>query len=287
VDKIYGGFGPLASLQNPKHAAFVLDSFRDMARLAQAQRTPPVVSGNPAAPKASPAAKPAAGSQVVQESPLKKEAEGWMSSGKTYLISIGGRHYNALPPSMKRVVLNYYLSRLSGSGVLGNKEDAIKWAFRSTPGVLGGVTGERAVAAAVNIINEELGSLPALQADVTPKATPSAPAVVQESAPAAMPQAKDAQTVIAEIKSLPTAPAVSDQVLIQMIISDNQQYWFNSGKPENTGFYGPYENADSKFWAEVDYDAASAQYKFTGRYAIISKSLITAMKQALAGQATA
>lgn len=287
MDKIYGGFGPLTPLQNPKHAAFVLDSFRDMARLAQAQRTPPVVSGRPPTPKTPATAKPAAGSQIAQESPLKKEAEGWMSSGKTYLISIGGRHYNALPPDMKRDVLNYYLSRLSGSGVLGNKEDAIKWAFRSTPGVLGGVTGERAVAAAVNIINEELGSLPALQADVAPKATPSAPAQVQAPAAAAAPQAKDTQTVIAEIKSLPNAPAVSDQTLIQMIMSDNQQYWFNSGGPENTGFYGPYENADSKFWAEVEYDDASAQYKFTGRYAIIPKSLITAMKQSLAGQATA
>lgn len=142
MDKVYSNFGPLTTLTDSGHASDVLDMFRDMARMKTAQAAP--VAGKPV---------------QAAENPLAKQAKGWIASGKTHLISIGGQNYDALEPADQLKVINYFLGRLTGHDILSNKQDAIRWAFRSMPHVLGGSTGSSAVSKAVVLLREEAGRL--------------------------------------------------------------------------------------------------------------------------------
>jgi len=390
MDKVYSNFGPLTTYTDSQQASQFLDMFRDMARMKQAQASP-----------AAQGASQAAGDRLSQQ------AKGWIASGKTHLISIGGEHYDALEPTEQLKVINYFLGRLTGSDILSNKEDALRWAFRSMPHILGGSSGGRAVNKAVILLREEAGRLggaassgsasaqgggmagagaPADGSDETSGlgSTGLAQAIMYASQilfqagllkkpdistinndpygagmrtimgaiSAGMASRRPAQREAAEmaknlidssggqaaqavqtpgastggagapagasagtggaaaggggaagtgaaggilslvsqgigavikfLMGLPNTPKVDPNVLVEMALSTEQKYWFPSGQVAENGFYGPYMASDGKYWAEVDYDASSGQFVFSGRYTVIPNEAVQAVQQAAA-----
>lgn len=390
MDKVYSNFGPLTTYTDSRQASQFLDMFRDMARMKHAQ--------------ASPAAQ---GTSQAAGDKLSQQAKGWIASGKTHLISIGGEHYDALEPAEQLKVINYFLGRLTGSDILSNKEDALRWAFRSMPHILGGSTGGSAVNKAVVLLREEAGRLggatssgsasaqgggtagagaPADGSDETSGlgSTGIAQAIMYASQilfqagllkkpdistinndpygagmkaimgaiSAGMASRRPAQREAAEmaknlidssggqaaqavqapgasaggavapagasagtvgaaaggggaaaagaaggilslvgqgigavinfLMGLPNTPKVDPNVLVEMALSTEPKYWFPSGQVAENGFYGPYMASDGKYWAEVDYDANSGQFVFSGRYTVIPNEAVQAVQQAAA-----
>lgn len=383
--KIYSNFGPLTTYTDSQQASQFLDMFRDMARMKHAQ--------------ASPATRDA--------SQLAQQAKGWLASGKTHLISISGEYYDALESAEQLKVINYFLGRLTGSDILSNKEDALKWAFRSMPQILGGSTGGSAVNKAIVLLREEAGRLggaaPSGSASTQGGGTAGAGAqaagsdetselgstglaqaimyasqilfqagllkkpdistinndpygagmkVIMGAISAGMASERPAQHEAAEmakklidssggqaaqavqapgastggagapamtsagtggaaaggggaaaagaaggilslvgqgigavikfLMGLPNTPKVDPNVLVEMALSTEPKYWFPSGQVAENGFYGPHMASDGKYWAEVDYDADSGQFVFSGRYTVIPNEAVKAVQQAAA-----
>jgi hypothetical protein len=307
MDKIYTNFGPLTPLTDSKHASEILSMFRDIARVKMAQLQP-----DPAA-----TSRPAQTGVSTSKNPIAEQAKGWMSSGKTYLISIGGEHYNALDNSDKLEVINYFVKRLTDTNLHSNRADALGWAFRSLPDLISGSSGDSGVQKAIIILQGEAsrlgGGLSLPQSAVASTATdiPTAPASPQQAQPVQQqPVQGTANTEVASgnaeaagqtggsgilslvtqgigavvdfLSRLPNTPKVSPQVLVEMAVAVDPKYWFPQGQVAETGFYGPYDAADGKYWAEVDYNAADGQFKFSGRYAFIDNQAVQAVQQALA-----
>lgn len=331
MDKVYTGFGPLTPLTNPNEASMALDMFRDIARSKQAQSLNQMAADS-------------------QNAAIAAQAKSWVDGGKHHLVALGGPHYNALDPASKKKLLEYYIKKMSETGLFSNREAAMDAAFRLLPGLLP-ATGAKKIQMALHILKEELGTVqssspqapqqPVQQAPQQPvqqppqqpsgqsggqqqpqsQGTPSgglADAGGSQQSPAAAgdkadgkggtqqaavgEQPQDASpgqqggsgvgllsligqglaAVLDAIKKMPSAPKVSDQVLAQMIVADQPQYWFPNNEVSETGFYGPFVRGQNIFWAEIEYSGQAGQFMYSGRYASVPAAASQAVQQSSA-----
>lgn len=319
MDKVYTGFGPLTPLTDPNEASVVLDMFRDIARSKQAQSLNQMAADS-------------------QNAAIAAQAKSWVEGGKHHLVALGGPHYNALDPASKKKLLEYYIKKMSETGLFSNREAAMDAAFRLLPGLLS-ATGAKKIQMALHILKEELGTVqsapqqPPQQSPQQPsgqsggqqepqaQTTPSGgladaggsqqpPAAAGDKADdkgatqqaAAGGQSQDAApgqkggsgmgllslvgqglaAVLDAIKKMPSAPKVSDQVLAQMIVADQPQYWFPNNEVSETGFYGPFVRGQNIFWAEIEYNGQAGQFMYSGRYASVPAAASQAVQQSSA-----
>ena len=327
MDKIYTGFGPLTTLTDPNEASMVLDMFRDIARSKQAQSFNQMAADK-------------------ENAAIAAEAKSWLDGGKEWYIAIGGPHYESLDPASKKKLLEYYIKKMSETGLFSNRESAIDNAFRLQPRLK--PLGENREQKAIQILKYELERIqsalqqpaqqptqPAQQPTHQPSRQPAGkkqpkaqetPSSVnttdasdsQQSTAAAKDKAggKGATTqqadaggkpkaatpgqqggsgvgllslveqglavVLDAIKKMPSAPKVSDQVLAQMIVADQPQYWFPNNEVSETGFYGPFVRGQNIFWAEIEYNGQAGQFMYSGRYASVPAAASQAVQQSSA-----
>lgn len=311
MDKVYTGFGPLTPLTDPNEASMVLDMFRDIARSKQAQSLNQMATDS-------------------QNAAIAAQAKSWVEGGKHHLVALGGPHYNALDPASKKKLLEYYIKKMSETGLFSNREAAMDAAFRLLPGLLS-ATGAKKIQMALHILKEELGTVQSApqqpsgqsggQQEPRTQTTPSGgladaggsqqpPAAAGDKAgdkggtqqAAAGGQSQDATpgqkggfgmgllslvgqglaAVLDAIKKMPSAPKVSDQVLAQMIVADQPQYWFPNNEVSETGFYGPFVRGQNIFWAEIEYNGQAGQFMYSGRYASVPAAASQAVQQSSA-----
>jgi len=320
MDKVYTGFGPLTTLTDPNEASMALDMFRDIARSKQAQSLNQMAAGQ-------------------QNAETAAQAKNWIDGGKQSYIALGGPHYDSLDPVNKKKLLEYYIKRISETGLFSNRDAAIDAAFRLLPILK--PKGENRTQEAIQIMKDELGRIqsalqqPAQQSTQQPSGQPAGekqpktqetPSTVgtadargsQQSTAAAKDNAGGAgattqqadaggqpkaatpgqqsgsdvgllsligqglAAVIDAIKKMPSAPKVSDQVLAQMIVADQPQYWFPNNEVSETGFYGPFVRGQNIFWAEIEYNGQAGQFMYSGRYASVPAVASQAVQQSSA-----
>jgi hypothetical protein len=312
MDKIYTGFGPLTTLTNPKEASMTLNMFKDIARSKQAQSINQIATEQQNEITAEEARKRVDNKEIYMiniaglhyrllDPERKKKVLNHfineISTGRSAEknIEYAFRNSNIILPlsmaekkAMALAILKGELVNIQSTPKQPAEQprDQQQPKAQEAPSA-GSANADSSRQSPVAVDNNAGSKVDTKQTQQTAAGgesknkTPSQGSGFGAGLLSLVGQGLVA--VIDAIKKLPSAPKVSDQVLAQMIVADQPQYWFPNNAVSETGFYGPFIRGQNIFWAEIEYNGEAEQFMYSGRYASVPVVASQAVKESARG----